>query len=109
MAEDKEFPYTLMIGPSLFHCGTLSAHAEGPVILAPESCLNMNPDEMIHLDLSPGDLVQVTSRQGSVQVTVRGNSDLAPGTLFLPLHFKEVRANLLTADSSIVPVKLERC
>jgi predicted molibdopterin-dependent oxidoreductase YjgC len=105
----NEYPYTLMIGPTLFHCGTLSTYAEGPNILAPEAWLEISPEDLKKLDLSSGDAVRVTSQQFSLDVKTKANAHLSPGTLFMPLHFREVKANLLTSDSSLVRVKLERC
>ncbi|HUT84502.1 MAG TPA: molybdopterin-dependent oxidoreductase [Thermodesulfobacteriota bacterium] len=105
----NEYPYTLMIGPTLFHCGTLSTYAEGPNILAPEAWLEISPEDLKKLDLNSGDAVRVTSPQASVQVKTKVNTSLSPGTLFMPLHFRDVKANLLNSNSSLVQVNVERC
>jgi predicted molibdopterin-dependent oxidoreductase YjgC len=98
-----------MIGPTLFHCGTLSTYAEGPNILAPEVWLEISPEDLKKLDLNSGDAVRVTSPQASVQVKTKVNTSLSPGTLFMPLHFRDVKANLLNSNSSLVQVNVERC
>jgi formate dehydrogenase alpha subunit len=105
----NEYPYTLMIGPTLFHCGTLSTYAEGPNILAPEAWLEISPEDLKKLDLNSGDAVRVTSPQASLQVKTKVNTSLSPGTLFMPLHFRDVKANLLNSNSSLVQVNVERC
>ena len=105
----SEYPYTLMVGLTLFHCGTLSTYAEGPSILASEAWLEISPEDLKKLNVNSGDVVRVTSPQATVQVKIKVNAQVSPGTLFMPLHFRDVKANLLTSNSSLVRVKLERC
>jgi predicted molibdopterin-dependent oxidoreductase YjgC len=107
--ESREYPYTLMIGLTLFHCGTLSTYAEGPNILASGAWLEISPEDLKKSGLNSGDAVRITSAQGSVQIRTKVNPDIQTGTLFMPLHFKDVKANQLTSNSSLVQVKLERC
>jgi formate dehydrogenase alpha subunit len=107
--EDKDYPYTLMIGPTLFHCGTLSTYAEGPNILASEAWLEISPQDLKSLNLDSGDIVKVTSAQASLQVKTKASTNVSPGTLFMPLHFRDVKANLLNSNSSLVHVNVERC
>jgi len=109
MKEDKGYPYTLMIGTTLFHCGTLSTYAEGPNILVSEACLEISPEDLKTLHVAPGGVVKVSSPQASIQVKTKLNTNLSPGTLFMPLHFKGVKANLLTSNSSLIRVNVERC
>ena len=58
----------------------------------------MHPEDAHQFELISGDWVEVTSRRGSVtcRVMVTGRSPL--GTVFLPFHFVEAAANLLTLD-----------
>jgi formate dehydrogenase major subunit len=98
-----------MIGPTLFHCGTLSTYAEGPNILASEAWLEISPQDLKSLNLNSGDIVKVTSDQASLQVKTKASTSLSPGTLFMPLHFRDVKANLLSSNSSLVHVNVERC
>jgi anaerobic selenocysteine-containing dehydrogenase len=58
----------------------------------------MHPEDAHALELVSGDWVEVASRRGSVvcRVMVTGRSPV--GTVFLPFHFVEAAANLLTLD-----------
>jgi formate dehydrogenase alpha subunit len=96
---DDEYAYNLSTGRVLFHWhgGTLSRNASlGDAF--PEPVLEMHPEDAHRLQLVSGDWVEVTSRRGSVvcRALVTGRSPA--GTVFLPFHFVEAAANLLTLD-----------
>jgi formate dehydrogenase major subunit len=46
--------------------------------------------------VAEGDSVRVTSRRGTVLIGVRLSDRQAPGQVFMPMHFREAAANLLT-------------
>jgi formate dehydrogenase major subunit len=46
--------------------------------------------------VAEGDTVRVTSRRGTVLIGVRISDRQAPGQVFMPMHFREAAANLLT-------------
>ncbi len=96
---DQEYPYHLTTGRVLFHWhgGTMTRRSKLDEIF-PEPILEMHPDDAHSLELVSGDWVQVTSRRGSVicRTMVTGRSPI--GTVFLPFHFVEAAANLLTLD-----------
>jgi len=96
---DVDYPYHLTTGRVLFHWhgGTMTrrSHLDDAF---PEPLLEMHPEDSQRLGLISGDWVEVTSRRGSVvcRVMVTGRSPV--GTVFLPFHFVEAAANLLTLD-----------
>jgi predicted molibdopterin-dependent oxidoreductase YjgC len=96
---DSEYPYHLTTGRVLFHWhgGTMTRRSRLDEAF-PEPVLEMHPDDAHALELISGDWVEVTSRRGSVvcRVLVTGRSPA--GTVFLPFHFVEAAANLLTLD-----------
>jgi predicted molibdopterin-dependent oxidoreductase YjgC len=47
-------------------------------------------------EIRDGGSVRVRSRRGSLTATARGSADIIPGTIFMPFHFAEAAANLLT-------------
>ncbi len=51
-----------------------------------------------HLDLATGDWVQVSSRRGAIRLRVMVTGRSPQGTVFIPFHFAEAAANLLTLD-----------
>ena len=56
----------------------------------------MNPDDCAELGLMDGDPVQVTSRRGTIRINVRVSERQARGQIFVPMHFREAAANVLT-------------
>jgi formate dehydrogenase alpha subunit len=96
---DEEYPYHLTTGRVLFHWhgGTMTRRSKLDDAF-PEPILEMHPEDAHALQLVSGDWVEVTSRRGSVvcRVMVTGRSPAR--TVFLPFHFVEAAANLLTLD-----------
>ena len=96
---DDEYPYHLTTGRVLFHWhgGTMTRNSRLDDAF-PEPVIEMHPDDAHQLQMVSGDWAEVTSRRGSVvcRVLVTGRSPA--GTIFLPFHFVEAAANLLTLD-----------
>ena len=96
---DEEYPYHLTTGRVLFHWhgGTMTRRSRLDHAF-PEPILEMHPDDAHALGLVSGDWVEVTSRRGSVVCRVMVTGRSPAGTVFLPFHFVEAAANLLTLD-----------
>ncbi len=96
---DDEYPYHLTTGRVLFHWhgGTMTRRSKLDEAF-PIPIIEMHPDDAAELRLISGDWVKITSRRGQVtcQVMVTGRSP--QGTVFLPFHFVEAAANILTLD-----------
>jgi formate dehydrogenase alpha subunit len=95
---DAEFPFVFTTGRSLYHyhSGSMTRRARPLAQHRPDAYAEMDPATASQMGLSDGDLVRVTSRRGEVTVPVK----LVPGTgskvIFMPFHFREASANLLT-------------
>jgi predicted molibdopterin-dependent oxidoreductase YjgC len=85
---DDEYPFVLNTGRVL----ALDA-------IAPEALLEMTPDDMDALGILPDEVVRVRSRRGELTVKVTRSDKPSRGSVFLPFHFKEAAANLLTIDA----------
>jgi formate dehydrogenase alpha subunit len=96
---DEEYPYHLTTGRVLFHWhgGTMTRRSKLDDAF-PEPILEMHPEDAHALRLISGDWVEVTSRRGSVVCRVMVTGRSPAGTVFLPFHFVEAAANLLTLD-----------
>jgi predicted molibdopterin-dependent oxidoreductase YjgC len=93
-----EFPFILNTGRQMYHwhTGTMSRRSEGLDAREPVPIIEMHPSDAIDLGVGEGDTVRVTSRRGTVLIGVRLSDRQAPGQVFMPMHFREAAANLLT-------------
>jgi predicted molibdopterin-dependent oxidoreductase YjgC len=97
---DEEYPMILTTGRVLehWHGGSLTRNASLNEIF-PEARMEINPVDAARLSLPDGGAARVTSRRGSIvlraQVTPKANF----GVVFIPFHFAEAAANLLTIDA----------
>jgi formate dehydrogenase major subunit len=98
---DDEYPLVLNTGRVLqhWHTGTMTRRAKALDEIAPEALLEMTPEDMTALGIADGDMVRVVSRRGEVAVKAISSHKPSHGSVFLPFHFKEAAANLLTIDA----------
>ena len=64
----------------------------------PIAIVEMHPDDARQLRLVSGDWVKITSRRGQIECRVMVTGRSPQGTVFLPFHFVEAAANILTLD-----------
>ena len=95
---DEEFPFWLSTGRVHvhFHTGTMTRvsptlHAE-----MPEGTLEMHPQDADRLGVGEGESVKVASRRGEITTKVTVTDRVGEGVVFMPFHFVETCANILT-------------
>jgi formate dehydrogenase major subunit len=98
---DEEYPLVLNTGRVLqhWHTGTMTRRAKALDEIAPEARLEMTPEDMDALGIADEAWVRVVSRRGEVLVKALRSHKPSRGSVFLPFHFKEAAANLLTIDA----------
>ena len=82
-----------------WHTGTMTRRAKALDEIAPEALLEMTPEDMADLGIADGEWVRVRSRRGELTVRTLRSTKPSRGSVFLPFHFKEAAANLLTIDA----------
>lgn len=104
-ATDGTYPFTLLTGrvSHHYHTGTMTRRSWALDREFPEAFLDMHPDDAAALRLKDNWKVRVTSRQGSIVARLRTTADIQPGTVFLPFHFAESPANVLTSHGHLDP------
>jgi len=95
---DKDYPFMLTTGRILyhFHTGTMTRRSRGLNEICPEGFVEINPDDAGRLQMPDGSMVKIVSRRGWVITRARVTEMVPPGTIFMPFHFKEGAANVLT-------------
>jgi formate dehydrogenase alpha subunit len=97
---DEQFPYILSTGRLLehWHGGTMTRNSQLNE-LYPQPTVEINPADAMLLDIKDGMPVQVASRRGTVTLHALVTERTSPGVVFIPFHFAEAAANLLTIDA----------
>ncbi|NJL27126.1 MAG: molybdopterin-dependent oxidoreductase, partial [Thermoanaerobaculia bacterium] len=95
------YPYLLVTGRVLEHynVGTMTRRTPSRELVS-EDRLEIHPQDAEHERLHEGDRIEIESRWGRTTVPVHLSRRVAPGTFFLPFHFPETRANLLTGPQA---------
>ena len=97
---DDEYPFVLNTGRLLehWHTGAMTRRASALDAIAPEAFVALHPDDGAALGVVDGDRVEVRSRRGAIRLAVRLTTRETRGAVFVPFHFREAAANLLTLD-----------
>ncbi|MGD8402461.1 MAG: formate dehydrogenase subunit alpha [Anaerolineales bacterium] len=97
---DDEYPFILTTGRLLehWHGGTMTRHSQLNT-LYPEARVEIHPADAELHGISEDMAVKVTSRRGEIVVRASVTEKSTVGVVFLPWHFAEAAANLLTIDA----------
>ncbi|HYK82328.1 MAG TPA: formate dehydrogenase subunit alpha [Gemmatimonadales bacterium] len=95
---DAEYPFVMTTGRQLYHwhTGTMTRRAAGLDRREPTAVVELHPDDARDLGVEDGDLVRLTSRRNSIVISCRISERVPRGQVFVPFHFREAAANLLT-------------
>ena len=99
---DASFPVVLTTGRMLehYHTGTMSRRSKGLDGLVPGPFVEVNRTDARKIRVKDGDRVKVTSRRGSIVLPAKVGARVNTGVLFIPFHFWEAAANVLTNPAS---------
>ena len=102
---DDKFPMYLTTGRLIYqyHTGTMTRKTDGLNEQAPGSYVEISATDAQKYSLNNGDTATVSSRRGSIQVKVLCSDKAVDGTVFIPFHFAEAAANILT-NAALDPV-----
>lgn len=94
---DEEYPFNLSTGRVLYHWhgSTMSGRSRLEEIY-PEATCEINPQDAADLGLATGDWAEVRSRRGAIKLRALVTERSPRGTIFIPFHFAEAAANVLT-------------
>jgi len=97
---DDEFPFILTTGRVLehWHGGTMTRHSKLDE-LYPEARVEISPADAALMGIQDGQAVRVASRRGEITLRTWVTERTNAGVVFIPFHFTEAAANLLTIDA----------
>lgn len=96
---DDEYPLVLSTGRQLFqyHTGTMSRKTPAiEAIAGSRPYMEIHPDDARKLNITDGQKITVSSRRGSIEIFAKISERPLQGMVFIPFHFKEAAANVLT-------------
>jgi formate dehydrogenase major subunit len=98
---DAEYPFVLSTGRVLehWHTGSMTRRSYALNAIEPDAFAAMHPSDVATLNLAAGDHISVSSRRGTISLAVRSDDSIDPGCVFIPFHFREAAANVLTTDA----------
>jgi formate dehydrogenase alpha subunit len=103
---DADHPFILTTGRMLFqyHGGTMTRRVAAIEQVAGKPYVEICQADAQALGVASGDLVKVISRRGSIVVPAEVSSRPARGVVFIPFHYREAAANVLTSSTGLDPV-----
>ena len=95
---DDEYPYFLTTGRMFahYHTGTMTRASEHLDAEQKTGYVEIHPEDAATLAVNDGDAVKLATRRGEIEVPARISNKVKPGLLFVPFHFAENSANVLT-------------
>jgi predicted molibdopterin-dependent oxidoreductase YjgC len=95
---DAEFPLIMTTGRTIFHfhTGTMTRRVGILNHEVPTGYLEINPRDADRLEVRDGEKVDVKSRRGEIEIDAMVTERVPEGTVFIPFHFAECAANVLT-------------
>ena len=97
---DEEYPFVLNTGRLLehWHTGSMTRRSFALDAIQPAAMVFVSEADAARMGIADGDFVRVTSRRGSIELAAKVSHRETPGSCFIPFHFREASANLLTID-----------
>lgn len=97
-ATSKDYPFILTTGRILyqFHTRTMTGRVEGLNEIAPVNLVQINTEDAQSLKIRSGDSVEVRSKRGKITATADVNEKIKKGIVFIPFHYADSPANILT-------------
>jgi formate dehydrogenase major subunit len=96
----EDFPFVLNTGRLLehWHTGSMTRRSYALDTISPQAQVYLHPEDAAEMGVGEGDFVRVSSQRGSIEIAARISHRETRGSCFIPFHFREAAANLLTTD-----------
>lgn len=98
---DSDYPLLLTTGrvAPQWHGGSMTRRAPLLEREEPSPFVEINPADAVRVGITDRRRVTVTSRRGSITLTARVTDRVREGVIFIPFHYVEAAANILTSDA----------
>jgi len=98
---DAEYPLVLTTGRLLqhYHTGSMTRRSKVLEGIVSEGMVEINTKDAEKLQIKDGEKVKVSTRRGSIEIKALVTKKIKEGIIFIPFHFAEASANILTNDA----------
>jgi formate dehydrogenase alpha subunit len=95
---DEEYPFVLTTGRNIFqfHTGTMTRRSDKLEAESSQGYVELNPEDAAELSVAEGGQVKLASRRGEIQTKAWVTDRVPRGLVFVPFHYAEAAANVLT-------------
>jgi len=95
---DAAYPFILTTGRTIFHfhTGTMSRRVSTLNREVPTGYVEINADDARTIGVGDEEMVSVATRRGSIKIKAKITPRVHKGVVFIPFHFAECAANVLT-------------
>ena len=102
---DDQYPFVLTTGRLYghWHTQTRTGRIEKITKMHPHPFIEIHPRDAASLGIEEGGLVEVRSRRGSARFPAKVTAAIAPGTVFVPMHWGALWADNAEANSLTHP------
>jgi predicted molibdopterin-dependent oxidoreductase YjgC len=97
----SQYPFLLSTGRQLYqyHTGTMTRKSAAINQVSPTGYIEIHPSDAEKLGIVEAETVEVITRRGTITVPAKITRTVEKGWLFMPFHFWESPANMLTNDA----------
>ena len=102
---DKDYPLILSTGRTLwhFHTGTMSRRSKTLNDRMPEGYVEISSEDAKELQIDDNEMIKVLTRRGEINIKAKVSNKVFKGLIFIPFHFEEAAANILT-NAAVDPI-----
>ena len=95
---DANYPMILTTGRQLehWHTGSMTRRASVLDAVEPEANASLHPATLREMGVEPGDIIEIATRRGTIQIMARADRAIAEDMVFVPFAYVEAAANVLT-------------
>ena len=95
---DDAYPMILTTGRQLehWHTGSMTRRSKVLDSVEPQASASLHPRTLRTMGISAGDMIEVSTRRGTVTIMARADRAVAEDMVFMPFAFVEAAANTLT-------------
>ena len=102
---DKEYPLIMTTGRCIWqwHTGSMTRRSVDLEREEPTGWVEINPEDATALGVKDKEMVKAITRRGEIEIGARVTKNIKKGVVFMPFHYAECAANVLT-NNALDPV-----